>query len=96
MESSAPKTVFTRILKELTNELNKENLRSEFKKCGIYPLDCNQVLNHLPNEDNPQEENLQIDKCLINILSQPVERMRLLLKKKKKISFAPGKDISFN
>ena len=89
-----PKKVFPRLLKELTNELNKENLISGFKKCGIYPLDRNQVLNQLPNEDNPWEANLQIDKCLIDILKSASGKNDAAPKRGKKISFAPGKDIS--
>ena len=93
-ESSVPKTVFPRLLKELTNELNKENLISGFKMCGTYPLDCNQVLNHLPSEENPQEANLQIDKCLINILKSASGKNDAALKRGKKLPFAPGRDIS--
>ena len=93
-ESSVPKTVFPRLLKELTNELNKENLLSGFKKCGIYPLDHNQVLNCLPTEVNPREANLQIDKCLIDILNSANGKKDAAPKRGKKISIAPGKDIS--
>ena len=38
------------------------------KKCGIYPLDCNQVLSRLPHETNSQEANQRVDECLINML----------------------------
>ena len=92
-ESSVPKIVFPRPLKELTNDLNKENLISGFIKCGIYPLDHNQTLNRLPTEDNPRD-NLQIDKCLTNILKSGSGKNYPAPKTGKKISFAPGKDVS--
>ena len=88
-----PKAVFPRLLKELTNELNKENLISGFKKCGIYPLDCNQVLNRLPSEGNPREANLQIDKCLIDILKSASGKNDAASKSGEKITFDPRKDI---
>lgn len=93
-ESSVPKTVFPKLLKELTGELNKENLISGFKKCGIYPLDRHQVLKRLPNEDNQREANLQIDESLIDILKSASGKNDAAPKRGKKHSFAPGKDIS--
>ena len=88
------KTVFSTLLKQFNNELNKKKLISRFKKCGIYPLDRNQVMNRLPSEGNPREGNLQIDECLVDILKSTSGKNDAAPKRGKKISFAPGKGIS--
>ena len=68
-----------------------------FKKCGIYPLDRNQVYtDRLPSEGNSRETNLQIDKCLISILKAAKGKNDAAPQRGKKISIAPGKDICFN
>ena len=67
---------------------------SRFKKCDIYTLNRNQVLNRLPSEDKSREANLQIDKCLIDILKSASGKNDADPKRGKKISFAPGKDIT--
>ena len=93
-EISVPWTTFPRLLKALTDDLNKENLVSGFKKCGIYPLDRNQVLNCLPCEDDPREANMRVDESLIDLLKSASGKKDAASKRGKKISFAPGKDIS--
>ena len=92
-ESSVPKTVFPRLLKGLTDDLNNENLVSGFKKCGIYPLDRNQVLNCLPCENDAGEANLLVDDSLIDLLKSASGKKDAATKRGKKISFASGKDI---
>ena len=52
------------------------------------------ILNRLPSESNPRETNLQIDKYLISILKAAKGKDDAAPKRRKKISFAPGKDIS--
>ena len=67
-ENTVPKSVFPKLLKDLVGDLNEENLVNGFKKCGIYPLDRNQVLRRLAHETNSQEANQHVDECLINML----------------------------
>ena len=67
---------------------------SKFKKCDIYTLNRNQVLNRLPSEDKSRETNLQIDKCLNDILKSASGKNDADPKRGKKISFAPAKDIT--
>ena len=51
-------------------------------------------MNRLPSEGNPREGNLQIDECLVDILKSTSGKNDAVPKRSKKISFAPGKDIS--
>ena len=93
-EATVPKTVFTTLLKQLVEELNKENLVNGFKKCGIYPLDRNQVLSRLPSEVDPREASQRVDSCLIDILKSASGRDGAAPKRGTKVNFAPGKAIS--
>ena len=49
-QTTLPKDSFPRLLKQLEECLNVENLISGFKTCGIYPLDPEQLLKKLPEE----------------------------------------------
>ena len=86
--------MFPTLLKQLVAVLNNENLISGFLKCGIYPLDRNQVLSRLPTELNPQEASQQIDGCLFNMLKSSSGRGDAAPKRGSKVSFSPGKAIS--
>ena len=91
-----PKTVLPRRLKELINDLKKENLVNGFRRCGIYPLHRSQILSRLLTEDDPVERNLRIDGCFIGILNSASGKNGTTPKGGKQISFSPGKDISHN
>ena len=78
----------------MVGDLKEENLVNDFKKCGIYPLDCNQLLSRLPYETNSQEANQRVDECLINMLKSASGEDDAAPKRGKKLIFSPGKAIS--
>lgn len=55
--ASLPKDKFPQLLKNLMHKLEDkggENLKSGFRKAGIYPIDKSQVLARLPNTSDPE------------------------------------------
>ena len=94
-ESTVPKTVFPKLLKELVGEMNKENLVSGFKKCGIYPLNREEVLSRVPDAERCKEANEHVDAVLIDMLNTSSGKDGSGKKTRgSKVSFNPGKSIS--
>lgn len=98
------KESFPRLLEKLYQNLyqpegqttnhTSQNLVSGFRKCGIYPLERNEVLERLP--DGQTDVDLNVSGAVMEMLQnmrgvdeEPVK------KRKKKVTVAPGKSISF-
>lgn len=106
-EPTIPKSKFPSLLKALCESCKSENVKSGFRKCGIYPLKRSEVLNMLPPEDmsTQSEEStattpaqspvVAIDdtfKELLKTLRNPeVTKPR---KKRVKVNVEPGKSVS--
>ncbi len=105
--SSVPKDKFPRLLKTLLKQMEPNasaNVKAGFKKCGIIPIDKEQVLKMLPAEtvetENPIDaaahERQHLDNAFINLLKS----MRYdddttgKPKKKSKLNVPPGKSIA--
>ncbi|CAB3246499.1 unnamed protein product [Arctia plantaginis] len=74
-QASVPKGCFPRLLKLLINELSENvetNLKAGFRKVGIIPVDCNQVLSRLPSNENedPDKSRYAVDKLVLQILKE--------------------------
>lgn len=98
---TVPKDVFPKLLKKLMAELpNQEgNLRSGFKKCGIFPLDRTPVMDRLPR-DASQEGNDSIN-SVSEVFTQHLQQLRCgdndgpaRKVRKKKIDIVPGRSIT--
>ena len=97
------KSVFPRLLKQLCDEVcpfnqPNENLTSGFRKCGIYPLNADPVLERLPGgltgSQTAEESASAVNSAIVNMLQSmrtPPESNR---HRKKQIDVAPGKSIS--
>ena len=100
------KDCFPSLLKKLhsyiypSDQQTSDNLKAGFKKCGISPLNAEQVLHRLPDwksTNDPADVDVNVSESLIDMLkdmrgvssgTEPVRRRR------KKITVAPGKSIS--
>ncbi|CAG4974683.1 unnamed protein product [Parnassius apollo] len=72
--SCVTKGCFPRMLKLLMDQINinsENNIRAEFRKTGISPLNPNEVLARLPEEAQSDEEAKEaIDKSVLNLLKE--------------------------
>ena len=97
------KSVFPRLLKQFCNEVclfnePNENLKSGFRKCGIYPLNAGSVLERLPGgltgSQTAEDSASAVSSAIVNMLQSmrtPPESNR---RRKKRVDVAPGKSIS--
>lgn len=102
-EASLPKDKFPRLLKQLVegiSERGPENIRAGFKKCGIVPLNRNEVLKMLPalpDTHTDKNDDLAIDQSFVDLLKSmryegngaPSTR-----KRRTKIPVLPGKSVA--
>lgn len=97
--SSIPKDRFPHFLKELyqsIEENREKNIRSGFRKCGIFPVNREEVLKQLPSYVNNavQETEEHVNKAVVDLLKkfrypeQPTQRT-----KRKKVDVPAGKSI---
>lgn len=70
-EATIPKDKFPALLKKLLETCKPENVISGFRKCGIIPLDRQQVLKMIPSADIPAIPNQSNSK--LNVSETPVE-----------------------
>ena len=98
-QANIPKEVFPRLLRQLISSFENasQNLKSGFKKCGIYPFEPQEVIKMLPpnlgHQSSPTAD--QVDSTLIGLLNEmrykpPTGAMR---GRKKKISTRPSKSV---
>ena len=99
-EESIPKDIFPQLLSKLMKALkegkSKENLVAGFKKCGIVPIDMNQLLGRIPISNQPAQENdaAAVDHSLIKILSELCSPGPKRQKKSKRVKVVPGKSVT--
>jgi hypothetical protein len=98
---SVPKNEFPTLLATLMNKIHDnacENLKSGFRKTGIFPVDKNQVLSRLPHSDNiPSGTGDLVSQSFIDHLRQArgddntscTARI-----KRRRVAVAPGKSLS--
>lgn len=95
-KTTLPKDEFPKLLKELLEVLNCDNLISGFKAAGIHPFCPEELYKKLPSENN--KEN---DPSLANVSDAVLDHLKLLRnpenpkprQKRKKVDVAPGKSI---
>lgn len=103
--SSVPKDKFPRLLKSLLKKMEPNasaNVKAGFAKCGIIPIDKEQVLKMLPAEnietENPTDPEAQerqhLDNAFINLLKSMRYDGTAKPKKKSKLNVPPGKSIA--
>lgn len=99
-ESTIPESEFSGLLNVLMNDLKKnqiDNILSGFKKCGIIPLNRENILNCLPPEtmENDNVDNEFLSTSLISIFKE----MRFLKgtnktrQKRQRLDIEPGKSV---
>ena len=98
-ETSIPKDVFPRLMKDLIERLaegnRKENLINGFRKCGIVPCDPEPIVQRLPKvPSTPEEDASAMDASLINILTEMREAGPSRQKKSKQLTVEPGKSVT--
>lgn len=93
--TSLPKNEFPRLLKELVESLNTDNLKAGFEACGIHPLNPGMVLKKLPQSSEDASINIstavieQLQKMRNPIQEKPTPR-------RKQIVVEPGKSVSLD
>ena len=93
-KTSVSKDEFPRLLKELHEVLNCENLISGFKATGIYPFCPDELIKKLPSENNQ-------DQSFVNASTSVIDHLKTLRNpetpkpppKRKRIDIEPGKSI---
>lgn len=100
--SSVPKDEFPGLLKELMSQLQEkaiDNLKSGFRKTGIFPIDRQQVLNRLcntiiTNASETVREN--VGNTFIEHLKKVRQEATTVrqIRRKKRLNVPPGKSIS--
>lgn len=98
--ATIPKDRFPHFIKELMDSIRanqEKNIKSGFRKCGIYPLDREQVLNRLPAAltENVQEIEGNMNNVVVDMLKsmryydKPIQR-----KIRRKVEVVAGKSVT--
>ena len=103
---AVPKDVFPSLLTKLLNAVSErasENLKSGFRKCGIFPFDPEEVLQRLPERMNMMSDanripNTEFERHVDNILIRSLKDLRQgdenqSRRRKKKIDVEPGASV---
>lgn len=100
-ETTVPKDRFPPLLKELFVTLKEKNVVSGFKKCGIIPLNRDQVLGMLPSSKGSQKSvvNEAAADALDSSFKEYMESIRqsdkpIARKKRTKVTVLPGKSVA--
>lgn len=99
--SCVPKDKFPRLLNSLMKKLEangSNNVKSGFRKCGIVPINKDEVLKMLPVESNASENQSSqeieaLDKVFVKLLKSMRYEETTQPKKKSKLKIAPGKSV---
>ena len=99
LNATLPKEWFPRLLKQLLNRLKPTidvNLQSGFRKCGIYPLDQNCVLDRIrhsqPIDDGEVRDAVSV--AVLDRLSDIQHGAPKRVQRKKRLNVTPGKSVS--
>lgn len=95
------KDAFPGLLKKLYSKLYDDdaqkstNIISGFKKCGIYPIDRNVVLQRLPeNENDEMDADDSVSEAVIDLLKTMRQGGEQKRQRRTRITVEPGKSIS--
>lgn len=108
LSAALPKDCFPALLTELMDKVKEtiaDNLRSGFKKCGIYPLDPQKAISRLPEETSqdpttpgPSTTSITaLDSSVVNILKEMrhgTSPATAKPRRKKRLNVSPGLSIS--
>lgn len=72
------------------------NLKSGFKKCGIYPTNADELLRSFNNSECVQSPILESFKTFLKDQRNEVTGLETTRKRKKKLNVAPGQSISYD
>jgi len=97
--TSIPKDVFPRLLKKLMEDISvtaAANVKSGFRKCGVVPLDSEQVLRSIPAvpEKNPESEQNLSDSFEDFLKKLRREESTPQLRRRTRIKVVPGKSVA--
>lgn len=99
-QSCVPKGCFPMLLKLLMEQLHvngEKNIKAGFRKCGIVPLDANQVLARLPLQEECEEikKNIMTESFLNLLKDMRFGTMNIKEpRKKRKLEVVAGKSVS--
>jgi len=95
-----PKDLFPTLLNELINRLEEnktQNLVSGFKKCGIYPINKQCLLDRLPNNLSEHDNSIISEAFIDQLESKRTEYLGTSnIKRRKKLQVPSGKSITVN
>lgn len=100
LQSCVPKGCFPLMLKLLIDELSvnaEKNIKAGFRKCGIVPLDCNQVLARLPQQEENEEAKITaVSESFYKLLKEMRYGSMNIRepKKKRKLEVVAGRSVS--
>lgn len=95
--STMPKDIFPQLLKKCLDELEpniKENLKSGFRKAGIYPIDKDEVLKRLPTTNASVNLELVGESFIHHLQQKRKEVVKPRLTKRQKLEVPSGKSIT--
>lgn len=97
-QASVPKGCFPKLLKKLIIDLNqnaKDNILAGFRKTGIWPINENQVLGRLPEENNNENKEDAVEKSVLDILKEMRYGTMNVTesKRKRKLDVIPGRSV---
>ena len=96
--SSLPKDSFPSLLKELVGSPNTDNLKSDFRACGIYPFSPQELITKLPQSEDATSSHA--NKTISSAVLEQLKRMHSPNEDKKKtecrkwVAVEPGKSVS--
>lgn len=91
------KDVFPSLLKTLLDKLDNKttNLISGFKKCGLYPLNKDEIINRLPSQGIDQRVNESVGDAFISILNKKrIDLQPKVRARRKRVMISAGKSVT--
>lgn len=98
-ESSIPKTAFPHLLKLLLEAIKPnaaKNVRSGFRKCGIVPINPDEILSRLPSDSQvPENDAEALTDSVVDILRElRYENLPKPRQQRKKVNVLPGRSVA--
>ena len=93
-QTTLSKDSFPRLLKQLEECLNQENLVSGFRTCGIYPMNPQELIKKLPSQSLPEDINSSVSDVVLKQLQSMRGQDTTKAAKRKKLNVEPGKSVS--
>lgn len=99
-EAAIPKSIFPRLLKQLMECIMpnaKLNIIAGFRKTGLIPLNKEEVLKQLPNENLQHHESQAINTSILELLKEMrYSEKRTQKPRNKKLPVVPGKSVKYD